>query len=147
MMNADQDEILDRIRELLTSDETHDTCRAELAVVTTLHSDTLREWEALRVENEAMRARLASVAAERASIRAQLAALRDQIERGGCVFTRLGETAYLCDATKACGLCRLRNARDAWENQSKREEMRADIAQLSPPLTWSSVTPSEPKWY
>jgi hypothetical protein len=52
-------------------------------------------------------------------LRAERDALRDQIERGGCAASRIGETTYECQAHAPCGLCRLRAERDA---------LRADLA-------------------
>jgi hypothetical protein len=39
-------------------------------------------------------------------------ALRDQIEAGGCAAAHIGERTLECDATRPCGLCRLRGERD-----------------------------------
>jgi hypothetical protein len=39
-------------------------------------------------------------------------ALKFQIDNEGCVAAHIGERTYECDATKPCGLCRLRAARD-----------------------------------
>ena len=43
----------------------------------------------------------------------RLDALRWQIENEGCVVSHLGETTYECRADVTCGLCRLRQERDA----------------------------------
>jgi len=64
----------------------------------------------------------------------RLDALRWQVEHEGCAASHLGETTYECQADATCGLCRLRQERDAlrevlegvltaWDSQ---EEKRAE---------------------
>lgn len=54
-----------------------------------------------------------------------VAGLRDQIEREGCAASHLGELTYECDATKPCGLCRLRGERDRL--RAENAALRADL--------------------
>jgi hypothetical protein len=66
----------------------------------------------------------------------RLSALLWQVENEGCAVSHLGETTYECRADAICGLCRLRQERDAlrevlmavvvaWELQQERHEDEA----------------------
>ncbi|HMA26005.1 MAG TPA: hypothetical protein VKO62_00100 [Solirubrobacterales bacterium] len=46
-----------------------------------------------------------------------LDALRDQVARGGCAASGLGETVYRCRTDELCGLCRLRHRAEAAERE------------------------------
>ena len=54
-------------------------------------------------------AKCAELESSRDFWKARAEALSWQIDNEGCAASHKGETTYNCDATKPCGLCRLRN--------------------------------------
>lgn len=73
------------------------------------------ERDSLSPERTYTQAEYDALAVREGDVRRRLIALQWQVDNAGCAAANMCETTYECDATKPCGLCRLRGERDgAW---------------------------------
>ena len=70
-----------------------------------------------------------------------LLALRYQVENEGCEGAPIGEKSYKCDGIRLCGLCRLRNERDALRIQ--REKLKDALVSYMDDISMHGLPKSE----